>query len=276
MSWAFGKRPASLQSYNFLPRTCPSVLSPGSLQDSKIKSVTQNREPRAFLSKRTKGVGVGEAVRQTNDKCRQRVSCEVSHSLPERVHTHARHTRTQSSTHTHHPSRHTLEEEVKPVHQSKRDCIRRALIFQTESLQAPFPPSDESIPPQAFAVRQEEPELSTLTAQGRKPRPPRMRPPQGHLGNYCCGREEARLGRGHFTKAGGERTWHTGSEGTPRLPGLGQGVCYSCGRQGAGWGKAGEPAITPPGIRVIPGLGPSTPSSLLTACRLAQTRCFQG
>ena len=129
-------------SLNFLPCTCPSVLSPGSLRDSRIKSVTQNREPRAFLSKRTKGVGVGEAVKRTNDKCRQRVSCEVSHSLPEPcIHMHITHALSPAHALTH-PSRHTLEEEVKPAHQSKRDCSARALIFQTESLQALFPPSD--------------------------------------------------------------------------------------------------------------------------------------
>lgn len=75
-------------------------------------------------------------MRQTNDACPQLVSCEVNHSLHECViRTLVSHTQRCSPAFTLiHPSRHTLEEEMKQAHQSKHNCSARDLIFQTESL----------------------------------------------------------------------------------------------------------------------------------------------
>ena len=64
-----------------------------------------------------------------------------------------------------------------------------------------------------------------------------MRSPQGHLGNYCYSWEEAKLGRGHFMKAGGERTWHTGTEGIPGFQGLAK--VFATHAAGMGWGGGG-------------------------------------
>lgn len=73
------------------------------------------------------------------------------------------------------------------------------------------------------------------------------------------------LGRGHFIplervgfrEAGGERTQHVGTEATPQLPALGQGVRYA----GQGKVEVAEPAITPK--RYILGFQARDPHSLV-------------
>lgn len=124
-------------SLNVLPCTCHSAISPGSFRDSKIKSVREPREPRAFISEGKRGRG-GEAMRQKSDTCQQLVS-EVNHSLHKRLHAHTTHTHaltSQTLQHTHSPTQAgtRLKKEMKQTHQPMCNCSARALVFQTEAL----------------------------------------------------------------------------------------------------------------------------------------------
>lgn len=108
-----------------------------------------------------------------------------------------------------------------------------------------------------------------------------MRPPQGHLRNYCrfwdhrpsCS-QFTPLGQADAKEASGKRTRYLGTEGMPQRPRVGKGVCYS----GKGRWKGGKASHYPKHTcPMVPGLYPEQTCPFGKPAIFSRCTCyFQG